>query len=203
MTGPARADILVARIFERAALITDRRLADSRRRAKRGLDSPKATGPKRGLGQPRLRARFFLASLFPCRLDKFQRGGIQAIAQAGGTRAVVEDVAQMRVAAGADDFRPLHAVAGSVIVSIFSSATGWKKLGQPVPESNFRVRGKKRQIAANTVVNALLVVVVKHAAEGPFGPLPARDPVLFVGELLLPFLVRFDDLLHGRAGCFL
>jgi hypothetical protein len=51
------------------------------------------------------------------------------------------------------------------------------------------------------MVNAFPVIIVKGPAEGPFGPLSAGDPVLFVSQLLLPFLVGFDDLLH-RVRCY-
>src|SRR4051812_41414397 len=38
--------------------------------------------------------------------------GVDAEAKAGGTRAVVEDVTEVAVAAGAEDFLAFHAVAG-------------------------------------------------------------------------------------------
>jgi hypothetical protein len=39
------------------------------------------------------------------RLDELERGGVQAVAQARGRRAVLEDVAQVAVAAAAADLR--------------------------------------------------------------------------------------------------
>jgi hypothetical protein len=195
----AGADVLVARIFQRATLVTADGFVHAGHGAKSRLDAPEATRAEAGFLQSgrtgcpggrcvrvRLRRRF-----------KTQRDGVEAVAQAGGTRTVLEDVAEVGIAPRTDDFRARHAVAAvDDRFDIFLR----HRLEETWPAGagiEFRVRFEQGQVTADAVVDAILVVIVEHAAEGLFGAFAARDPVLFTGELLLPFLVGFDDFLHG------
>ena len=65
-----------------------------------------------------------------------ERGGVDAVAQAGGTGAVGEDVAEVASAAGAGDLDAAHAEARSSCSSTALESAGSMKLGQPQPESN-------------------------------------------------------------------
>ena len=56
------------------------------------------------------------------------------MALAGRSGAVIEDMAQMAIAAAQRISTRMPS--RSTCVATFSSLTGWKKLGQPVPELN-------------------------------------------------------------------
>src|SRR4029079_14675196 len=58
------------------------------------------------------------------------------------------------------------------------------------------VRAEKLVTAADAAENALLVVVVVFAREGPFGALLAHYLVLLRRELVLPILLALDHFLH-------
>jgi hypothetical protein len=70
---------------------------------------------------------------------KPQGCAIHAVAQSRRSRTVVEDVPQVRAAAGAANLDTHHTVR-SIRDLLHSTSDdrldGWKKLGQPVPESN-------------------------------------------------------------------
>jgi hypothetical protein len=102
----------------------------------------------------------------------------------------------MRIAAGADDFHPHHAVAAIHDGLHIFLCHGLEKTGPAGAGIELRPGGKEGQVAADAVIDAGLVIVVENAAEGRLRALAARDAVLLVGELLLPFFVGFDDLLH-------
>ena len=72
--------------------------------------------------------------------DEPQRRRVDAVAQAGRLRAVVEHVAEVRVAELRADLgaRPCRACA-SCFSTMLAGASGCVKLGQPVPESNLSV----------------------------------------------------------------
>ena len=80
-----------------------------------------------------------LASVSPLLLGRreMHRHAVDAVAIAGRRRAVREHVAEMAAAAAAVHLGAHHEVAAIVVVSIAPSS-GAKKLGQPVPLSNFR-----------------------------------------------------------------
>jgi len=67
---------------------------------------------------------------------KGERGGVDAVAQASGTRAIRKDVAEMAPAAGAGDFDAAHAEGAVFMLDDGLGLGGMVKLGQPHPESN-------------------------------------------------------------------
>ena len=104
--------------------------------------------------------------------------GVHAIAQAGGRGAVVEDVAEVAVAEAAADGGADHAMrVPSVVLTMFSSAMGAVKLGQPVPDSNLvsLVKSARSQPTAAEEAGAVLVPGV--AGEGALGGFVAEDPI--------------------------
>ena len=58
-----------------------------------------------------------------------QRESVHAVAQAGGLRAVVEDVAEMAAAAAAMDFGAQHAE--GAVIGLADGAAGWKVSANP------------------------------------------------------------------------
>ena len=104
--------------------------------------------------------------------DESQGLGVQAVSLAGRRRAR----RQTRGQGGAPQrWQRISVRTMWWLVSrfsrMFSFAAGWKKLGQPLPESNLAVRLEQRKIAADADVHARLLVVEQAAAEGRFGVL--------------------------------
>src|SRR5207302_2096227 len=118
----------------------------------------RAPGPRSG------RLRQGVGQLSEILLVRENEGfGVDAKAQAGRWRAVLEDVAKVGVAAGTDDFRADHAVA---IVLVGEDVLGGDRLKEAGPASagmELGAGGKQRQSTADAGVNALAFVVQQRA----------------------------------------
>ncbi len=111
----------------------------------------------------------------------------------GRRRAVGEDVAQVAVAAGAQDFDPQHPVAA---IGVRRHVLVGHRLEEARPAGarvELRVRGKERQAAADARVDAVPLVVEQRAAERPLGPMRARNLELLGRQLLPPLGLGFLD----------
>ena len=75
----------------------------------------------------------------------------------------------------------------SVSVATAAGSAGAKKLGQPVPDSNFGLGPEQLGAAAGTAVDAGPVLVPQLAGEGTLGAFLAEDAVLLGGQLGTPF----------------
>src|ERR1043166_5043867 len=140
------------------------------------------------------------ASRFFC---ERQRRGVDAVTQAGGFRPVIENMAEMRVAAGATDFVARHEMTG---VSFDPDGFLGYRLIETRPAGaalEFRVRAEQRCAAAHTAIDTGLVIVPQLAGEGDFRTPFAGYSELFRRQLLPPFLFRLVDFLHGDDSCAL
>src|SRR5690606_11512660 len=124
--------------------------------------------------------------------DEFQRDAVEAMALAGGRRAVVEDMPQMPAAAAAMAFRAHHEQRG-----VLGRADG---AGQGLPEARptraaveLGVRGIEFLAAAGAGIDPRLVELVERRAEGAFGAVLAQDVKLLLGQPLTPFVIRQRD----------
>src|SRR5487761_2056331 len=128
-------------------------------------------------------------------LLELERGGVHAIAEAGGLGAVVEDVAQVAATAGAEDFGAGDA--GRVIGTLDDAAglDGRPEAGPAGARFEFRRGTKQRVPAGRTDINSLLVIIQQSAGEGRFRAGVAQDVVSGRGEKGAPFGVRFRDLI--------
>ena len=116
-----------------------------------------------------------------------QRGGINAITQAGRRRAVGEDVAQVRIADMADDFGAQHAVRA---VDLFGHMVGIERPEITRPAATrveLGIRFEQRCVAADAHVNAVFMMIPIAAGEGPFGHSMARDLVIERLKCCAPF----------------
>jgi hypothetical protein len=198
VAGPVGADVLVAGVQRAAARVADGRLDHAGDLAEEVLDAPEAARREDrggllvrelGLGRQALLGR------------EHEAGRVQAVALAGGLGAVVEDVAEVPVAAGAEDLGAHHAVAVVGVLDDVLLRHGLEVAGPAGARVELGVAAEERQAAAGAGVEAVLVVVVEQAAEGGLGARPAHDLVGLVAELGLPLLVGLDDLGHReRAG---
>src|SRR5690606_16665946 len=120
-----------------------------------------------------------------------ERRRVHAVALAGRLRAVVEDVAEVAVAAGAARLDPHHAVR-----AVFEEPDPVRRDGLPEarPARAGLVLGlgaEALEVAHRAAVGARLLGVPVDAGEGPFGAGPARDLEL-LGRQAGPQLVLVD-----------
>ena len=109
--------------------------------------------------------------------------GVDAVAQAGRTRAVLEDVAQVRIAVLRAHFDAPHAVAD---VGVIDDMLGFDRLREARPTGarlELVERAEQRLAADDVDVQAGLVVVPKFVAEGRLGGVVLRHFVLERAEL--------------------
>lgn len=137
---------------------------------------------------------------------KLQGGGVDAVAEPGWRGAVFEDVAEMAVAAVADDFGSDGEEAS---VGFFADVVflDWLPVTWPAGAGFvFSFGAEEGQVAGNAVVGSFFFVVPIEAGEGAFGSFFPNDSVLFFGQELLPFRFGFDDFgggsVFGGLGCF-
>ncbi len=182
-----RTHVLISRILRRTAGISDACRRDTFHCCKRGLHAPEAT---------RAKDHLFTRSLHVF-LTEEKCGGVDAVAQLRRRWAVLEDVAEVRIAAHAVDFRSHHAVR---VVSRAADGFLRDRLEKTRPARarfKLRIRAEQRQAARDAGVEPELVIVVEDSAERALGACSAGDTELFVRELQLPSIVGLRDLRHG------
>src|SRR4051794_738180 len=101
-------------------------------------------------------------------LLKVEGGRVDAEALAGGfARAVIEDVAKVAAAGGAEDLDAAHAVAG-VFVELDVPGNGAVETRPAAVAVELRLRGEEFGAAGGADVHAAVVVEVELPGEGPF-----------------------------------
>ena len=136
----------------------------------------------------------------PSRLRiELQRGGVDAVPQTGWPRTVTENVAEVRVARGAEHLRANHAVTA---VDLFVNALNGDRACEARPSApgiELRVGVEKSRAAAHAAIHAGCRRLVVLAGERPLGGLFPRYGELHRRQLLAPFALAFLDLVrHGR-----
>src|SRR6516165_8277360 len=113
--------------------------------------------------------------------QEFQGNAVDAVAQSGGRRAVLEDMAQMSAAATA-----MHLGAWQQQQVVGGGADGVRQ--RPVEARPaglavvFGLRGEHRKIATRAGKRALALLVVERARARGFGAVPPQHVVLRLGE---------------------
>ena len=124
-----------------------------------------------------------------------ERGGVDAVAQAGGAGTVGEDVAEMAAAAGAGDLDAPHAEAQVLVLLDGFGVGGNHEAGPAAAGVELGAAQKEQRAAAGAVVVAGLVILGERAGEGALGALLAQDVILLGRERGAPLGVAADDLL--------
>src|SRR5262245_37945330 len=127
-------------------------------------------------------------------LHELQRDRIDAVAQPGRPRPVIEDVAEMRAAAAARHFDAAHAV---TIIGFGLNILFRHRLPEAGPARariEFGFRAIEFLRAAGAYVAALLVIIPVFPGEGALGSLLAHHLELHRRQYLRPFFVGLDDL---------
>jgi len=128
--------------------------------------------------------------LGPTRSVEPQHRRVDAIAEARGPRAVVEDVPKMPAAPRARGLRAGHeqrAIRPGGDSRRGSRGDEARPAGARV---ELRVRPEELGVTARAAVRARPVLVPELPGEGSLGPLPAEDPVLLGRERGAPFGIR-------------
>src|SRR2546430_5780145 len=118
---------------------------------------------------------------------------VDAIAQAGRLRSVVEDMAEMAAAAAAMHLGGGHAE-GAVLglaERIFQRLIEARPAGAAF---EFGVGRKQRQVAAGAGEDALAMLLQERARSRPFGAVLTQDIVLLRRQLRAPFGIGLFDL---------
>src|SRR5581483_4661631 len=155
----------------------------------------------------RMRRSFVKSSVMPLLFESFgsaggrssacgledQGRGIDAVAQVGRLRAVIENMPEVAAATGAMDFRPRRR---GLAVDLRSDRIGEDRLPETGPTGLaviLRFGGKKQLVASGAVVGPLLFMVKIFVLIRGLGPLFSKDAVLLGGQDLPPRFFRFAD----------
>src|SRR6516165_2376525 len=119
---------------------------------------------------------------------KVKRRPIHAIAQPGGLRAIVENVAEMAAAAAA-----MHLGAGHEAATVglrLERLLDRRRKARPSRSAvELGIGGEQRLAATGAVIDALAVFLVERARAGAFGAVFAQNSILRRRQLALPLLL--------------
>src|SRR6185312_7899133 len=125
---------------------------------------------------------------------ELEGSGIDAVAQSGRSRAILEYVTEVRVAAGAQHFYPPHEMAVIFLVDDIFRSSRLPERRPPRTGIEFGLRVKQGGATAGATIHPLIVAVPVFPCERPFRPFFAAYMILLRGQLVFPFLVRFNKL---------
>lgn len=125
-----------------------------------------------------------------------QRGRIDAIAQTGGFRAIVEDMTQMRITSAAQNFGTHHAMPGILLLADAVSLNGLPEAGPAAAGIKFRCGIEQRVVAARAAVYAIVMAIPVNAGKKCFGAALAAYLILLRGQFLTPRGIGFFQLVH-------
>jgi len=123
-----------------------------------------------------------------------------------GRWTIVEDVPQVSIAAAAIDFLSLHAGRGVGARRNVFFRDRFVETGPARSRLEFRLGIEQDRVAANAMIQTVVVISGVLARERTLCPRMARHFKLFRGQLLLPLGCRLVDLFdfddaRTRAGC--
>src|SRR5882724_8185573 len=149
--------------------------------------------------------RCFLACGFGSRVGQLrqflliredERFGVDAISQASGGGPVIENMAEMAVAASAQNLRADHAVAAVCMRDNVLLGHKLEEAGPAGAGVELAMGGEQGQPTADTAVDPLALVVQERAAERSLSALATSNLKLFGCELMTPLRVGLDDACH-------
>jgi len=138
-------------------------------------------------------ARIFLVFFFQA-----EGGGVDAEAEAGGLRAVIENVSQVSVATTAENFGANHAVS-HVAFHFYIVGSDRLVIAWPARAGvKFRVGSEKGLAATDAEVGSGSFGVFIFSGKRRLGTLAPGDVVLLFGEFGLPFSIILANFVgHG------
>ena len=133
-------------------------------------------------------------------LHEAQRRGVHAVAEAGGFRAIVEDVPEVGVAFGAGNRRASYPQSRVTDLGYVFFGDGSPEAGPSGTGVEFGGGVEERIVAADATVDAFVVKVPVFPGIGDFSVGVAGNVEDSGAELLAPLIGRLDDL--GDANLF-
>jgi hypothetical protein len=124
---------------------------------------------------------------------KAERGGVDAVAQAGGRGAVVEDVGQVGVALAAQRLGAAHEQA---VIGLGAHVLRGGRRPETRPAGTglkLFVAAEQGVAAAHAAIHTGFVIIPVAAGKGALGTLLACYGKLFRREFFLPFGIGLDD----------
>lgn len=120
-------------------------------------------------------------------LLKIERDAIDAVAQSGRFRAIVEDMAEMSAAVGTSYFGTRHP-SGTIDV-LFDASVGFRciEAGPATAGIELSIALEERRATATAPIDAIFPKGFVLPGEGTFGPLFAHNTVFFGGQIFFPF----------------
>ena len=115
---------------------------------------------------------------------------IDAVARTFGTRPVVKDMTEVRVAALAADLGAVHAVAVVLQQPNVLARIGMGEARPAAARLVFGVRAEERRAAPAADIGPFFLIMQQRAGERSFGRRPAKHGKLLGGQLLLPLSIR-------------
>jgi len=140
---------------------------------------------------------FLLAGELFAFAGEAERGGIDAVAQAGGARTIGEDVAKMAAAAGTGDFNAPHAVAPVLVLIDGFGAGGDHKAGPAATGVELGAAHEEQRATCGAVVVAGFVILGEKAGEGALGAFFTQHLILLRREQGSPLSIAADDFSVG------
>jgi hypothetical protein len=133
----------------------------------------------------------------PSFLVEAERGGVDAISQAGGVGTIREDMAEMASTTGAGDLRAGHAMAAVLVLLNIFLIERIVKARPAAPGVELGFRWEKFEATSGTEINSGSAGGSILASEWALGALLAQDTVLLRSERTTPFFIRLANLVHG------
>ena len=135
----------------------------------------------------------FLGTFF-----ELESNAVQAITQPCRGRSVIENVAEMSSAAGAENFFTFHPKA--VIRRRYDVSRNERpgETGPACSRFELSIAREERRAAADTMENAATMLQQENGGAGSFGYFAAQDCKLRRSQLFLPVGVRFHNSRDGR-----
>jgi len=128
--------------------------------------------------------------------------GVDAIAQTGGGRTVVKDVAKVRVAFGTGDFDASHSKTQVFDLVDALGIYDIKETGPSAMGIELLIRAEEFGIATYAAIEAFIVAIPIHTRKSAFSAFLASDVILFGHELCAPFFFGFGNLLFRHVCSF-
>lgn len=127
--------------------------------------------------------------------DELEHLSVHAESEAGGGRAVVEHVTEVSIAFSTKDFGADHVVGA---VGLEPDAVAGDRFVERWPAGaavELGVGGEEVEVAADAVIGSGALLVEVDATECGLGAFGAKNLVLLLGQLLLPFGVGENHLI--------
>lgn len=135
--------------------------------------------------------------------NEIKSGGVDAVAKTGGSRTIVEEMAEMTMTSAAVNLGPGHEPTAILLGFYVGGIDRLPVTGPTGSRIKLGLRGEQRESAADAVVDAFFLEIPVGTGKGAFRSVFAGDAKLFGAQSNPPFfvgsanLVRHEDYLRS------